>query len=379
MKSFVFCLFTLIASSASALDLPVRYFPDDTDLMVSLPLSEVRTNEAYRQLREEFLPVREGEEFISNDNRVEFGNIARLTIAGSLVIGPPLVIVQTVRPVTAAAIKAAWPIAKYQKNFRIDEEVRGQFTILRATYGDRPSATPPTHAPSPGVNNEVVSLPQVAGVCAIADAHTVLIGNYNAAPVVEAVVARGKRPVDLSRNMVDALARIATAPANAGAYACLPTKLQRDWQFLERDTGFSLPHGITKKLLESINSVTAIAVPRERNVWVASTIACKSGKDADAIEKLVKAVGVVWEQQLEDIEYLPVSLHQSLSRVYVARSFADVNGNAIVSSNDVADWFRGILRKEAREMEEANRRKEREGGGAPRNSIKDPHPSMPRD
>ena len=344
MKFVVNLLVVFVGLSiASAAELPLQCIPDGSDILVSFPMAEAAANSAYRQLRKELPMVTEGEIDMGRDFHVPFENIERMTMAGDLT-RQPVCIIQTIKPVNLASIKANWEPSKYQagKGFKLTDEVIGTTMVLRASYSSMRTDK----------DGKEMAYREPAGIMVLVNEHTLVFGQYFSEVAAEAVARRGVRPPELSKAMHNALADVSHAPATAFVYVCDPSKARRDWMNIERDFGFKLPGDATRTLISSISGLCLVAVPVGDTVQLSGRIICGSTKDAEAMQKLSAAVTVITSRLVEDMEVFPESLPASILAITPKREFSDVTAAASVPATSVTAWFRALVRMKDKEMEQ---------------------------
>ena len=141
-KGFAFlsllAVFVLVASRAAFAELPLKYMPDGTNMLISVNFQEIHDSSFYQNLKKDLPDFAKGEQSFADEAGMSTDDLARVTMAGNVAgkgpEGQPTVIFQTRRAVTPEQVRGAMKAKDYQKDFKIDEIKVGQYTIYDPSY-----------------------------------------------------------------------------------------------------------------------------------------------------------------------------------------------------------------------------------------------------
>ena len=127
-----------VASCSAAAELPLKYLPDASNMLISAHFQEVHDSTFYQNMKKELADFSKGEESFEIEAGITPSNLARVTVAGNIAgkgdEGQPTIVFQTRNAVTADEVRQKMKPRSYQKDFKIDEIKVGEYTIYDPTF-----------------------------------------------------------------------------------------------------------------------------------------------------------------------------------------------------------------------------------------------------
>ncbi len=132
----------------AAAELPLKYLPDGSNMLISARFQEVFDSTYYQNLKKELADFSKGEESFEIETGITPSNLGRVTLAGNIAgkgdEGQPTIVFQTRNAVTADDVRQKMKPRSYQKDFKIDEVKVGEYTIYDPTFHYAFAQTPST-------------------------------------------------------------------------------------------------------------------------------------------------------------------------------------------------------------------------------------------
>jgi hypothetical protein len=316
----------LVVPSPAAAELPLKYLPDGTNMLISIHFQEIHDCPMYQNLEKELPDFAKGEESFGAAAGVTPDNMAQVTMAGNVAgkgdEGQPTVIIQTRNAVAAEKVKDAMKPQKYQKDFKIDEVKVGEYTIYDPTYH--------------------IQFERPGSKAFHGEAFVVVEGNI----VLESrnidglrkILQRGK-PAELSETM-QGLVKDADA-SKTMVYAIDLKAVAADEQFLKSLQDQLGPLMANNgDLLKQFESLSVDASLKDDDAVLRATLACKdSGAAADA-KKMVEVAQVVLRKMIETLPRAPQDVAESVGSITLTAENAKLKAGGKVKVESIVKWVR---------------------------------------
>ncbi len=326
-------------------ELPLKYLPDGTNMLISIHFQEVHDSPLYQNLKKELPDFSKGEEGFAGEAGVRPDNMAQVTMAGNVTgkgdEGQPTVIIQTRNAVAAEKVKEAMKPQKFQKDFKIDEIKVGEYTIYDPSYHFQyePPGAKAFHAEAFVVveSNLVLESRNVDGL--------------------KKILQRGK-PVELSETM-QGLLKDADASKTL-LYAIDLKAVAADEQFLKALQGQLGPFLANNgDLLKQFESLAVDASLKDDDAVLRATLACKDAAAAADAKKMVEGAQVMVRKLIETLPGAAKNVAQSVGSIAVTAEGAKVKADGKVKVESLVKWVRAeyeSARKQAMQHAEGVRR-----------------------
>jgi hypothetical protein len=277
----------------------LQYLPDGSMFVVSVDLAALLKTTTYKVTKSR---IKAFDESLQKGLRDEMGilatNVARITAGVEAITTDGIIIYTTIKPVSAADIKAAKKPHSFKVNFKHREVKVGDYTIYEENYQFQSN---PKEKPGPV---------QAEMAFCVVEERTVVYGRLEA---VTKILERNKKPV-LSAGVQAGLKQTGFASA-VTLVMDLQAIPEREKKSMLKDFGKLVP-GLAD-VADGMQTL-AVRVNEKDNVTVTATMFCKDAASAANAKKVADDGVATVKGRLKDDPKLPVEVRETMKEVRTA-------------------------------------------------------------
>lgn len=277
----------------------LQYLPDGSMLVVSVDLAALLKTRTYEVAKSRIKAFNESlEKGLRDEMGIPATNVARITAGVEAITTDGIIIYTTIKPVSAADIKAGKKPRSFKINFKHREVKVGDYTIYEENYQFQSN---PKKKSGP-VQAEMA-------FCVVED-RTVVYGRLEA---VKKILERNKKPV-LSAGVQAGLKQTGFASA-VTLVMDLQAIPERDKKSMLRDLEKLVP-GLAD-VADGMQTLT-VRVNEKDNVTGTATMFCKDAASAAEVKKVLDAGLVTLKGLYKDDPKLPAKIGETMKEVRTA-------------------------------------------------------------
>ncbi|MBI1831305.1 MAG: hypothetical protein HYR84_07645 [Planctomycetes bacterium] len=295
-------LLFLVLAAPSARGDELDYLPNGTFILYSLDVAAGFKSKIYTEMKERIPGFELGINEVRGQMGIDPKNIARM-VAGAASFGNPednMIVLTTIKPVSAAEIKAAKKPFPFYKNYKITESKIGKHTVYEESYSFDFKFDPKDK------EDEKPQIHKGQVFCVVED-NVVL---YSRMDSMKKVLERNQKP--------KFSAGVAAGLKEAGVKSTLTVLLdlealpERDRKNTARDLGRQIPGA--EEAFENLKYLTLKANAPDK-VSVVGTVTCKDAASAADTLKLAEAGLVILKGKLKIDPDQPEKLQDTVKEV----------------------------------------------------------------
>jgi hypothetical protein len=310
----------------AAAELPLKYLPDGSNMLISARFQEVHDSTFYQNLKKELADFPRGEESFEVETGIAPANLARVTVAGNIAgkgdEGQPMIVFQTRRAVTADDVRQKMKPRSYQKDFKIDEIKVGEYTIYDPSFhfalAQNPAITIHGEAYVVAENNVVLESRNVDGL--------------------RKILGRG-RPAELSTTLQNSL-----KDADEGKtllYLIDLRAVTADEEFVKNASRmFGVLVEKNPEMFKQFDSLALDGSLNGDNAALRATLACKDTQAAADAKKMAECAQVMVSKIIEASPRAPKELADSINTVKFTVDGVKLQAAGQVKVDPMLAWVR---------------------------------------